>query len=73
MNFQPRTKGKTLTLYLGFGEPTNWEEMIQKLENTKAYKGLDGFKQDIVMKRSNRLQIEEAVLQLVILDTSYGH
>lgn len=36
--------------------------MTQQIENTKAYKGMDGFKQDIIMKRSNRLQIEEAVV-----------
>ncbi|MDV6170213.1 hypothetical protein R1T16_17385 [Flavobacterium sp. DG1-102-2] len=36
--------------------------MTKQIENTKAYKDLDSFKQDIVMKRSNRLQIEDAVV-----------
>ncbi len=34
----------------------------QQIENTKAFKKLEPFQQDIVSKRANRLQIEDAIV-----------
>lgn len=36
--------------------------MIATIENTDAYKQLEGFKQTILMKRDNRLRIEEEIV-----------
>jgi hypothetical protein len=36
--------------------------MIQQIENTTAFKHLEGFKQTILMKRDNRLKIEEEIV-----------
>ena len=36
--------------------------MIKQIENTKAYKGLQKFQKDLVIRRDNRLKIEDAVI-----------
>jgi len=36
--------------------------MTEKIENSKAFKSLQQFQKDLVIKRDNRLKIEDAVI-----------
>lgn len=36
--------------------------MIKQIENSKAYRKIEGFKQQLLMKRDNRLKIEEQIV-----------